>query len=163
MKLWPAENFAALIDMLTHGADRNVVLIGGPDEVHLGEAILSAIRNIGAVRSLIGQTRLADIPALLGAAALYIGNDSGPKHIAAALGVPTLGIHSGTVDALEWSPLGPAAVALRRSMSCSPCYLARPEDCPRDLACLRQLEPNAVHPVAELLLSLSIDPAEPQI
>jgi ADP-heptose:LPS heptosyltransferase len=84
--------------------------------------------------------------------ALYIGNDSGPKHIAAAIGIPTLGIHSGVVDPVEWGPIGPSAVALRRNMNCSPCYLANAEDCPRSLACLRLLEPNLVYEAADLML-----------
>ncbi len=67
--------------------------------------------------------------------------------------MPTIGIHSGVVDPIEWGPIGPNAVALRRNMTCSPCYLAKAEDCPRALACLRSLEPNLVHETADLLLA----------
>ncbi len=80
---------------------------------------------------MVGRTSLTDLPRLLKNCALYIGNDSGPKHIAAAVGIPTVGIHSGVVDPVEWGPIGPNAVALRRNMTCSPCYLAKAEDCPR--------------------------------
>ena len=73
-----------------------------------------------------GSTSLADLTGLLRACALYLGNNSGPKHIAAALGVPTIGIHSGVVDAAEWGPIGPRAIALQRNMVCSPCYLVKP-------------------------------------
>jgi len=90
---------------------------------------------------------------LLRACALYVGNNSGPKHIAAALGVPTIGIHSGVVDAIEWGPIGARAIAVRRNMACSPCYLARTEDCPRAFACMRGLEPIAVQEVAEIFLA----------
>jgi ADP-heptose:LPS heptosyltransferase len=105
------------------------------------------------VLSLIGRVKLAELPALLAACALFVGNNSGPKHIAAALGVPTVGIHSGVVDATEWAPLGPRAVAVRRAMACSPCYLARPQDCHRELACLVGLEPAAVYAVCARLLA----------
>jgi hypothetical protein len=84
--------------------------------------------------------------------ALYIGNDSGPKHIAAATGLPTIGIHSGVVDPVEWGPLGPHAVALRRNMTCSPCYLANASDCTRGLACLKHLDVNEVYDAAVTLL-----------
>ncbi len=84
---------------------------------------------------------------------LYIGNDSGPKHIASAIGIATIGIHSGVVDPVEWGPIGVNAVALRRNMTCSPCYLANAEDCPRSLACLRFLEPNLVYETADLMLT----------
>jgi hypothetical protein len=50
-----------------------------------------------------------------------------------------IGIHSSVVDAREWSPVGPQAVALRRAMACSPCFLERPEDCPRGITCLSDL------------------------
>jgi ADP-heptose:LPS heptosyltransferase len=101
---------------------------------------------------MAGKTSLADLPRLLKNCVLYIGNDSGPKHIAAAVGIPTVGIHSGVVDPVEWGPIGLNAVALRRNMTCSPCYLAKAEDCPRSLACLRLFEPNLVYETADMLL-----------
>ena len=119
--------------------------------------VLNGVLNSDAVASVVGQTSLADLPRLLKNCALYIGNDSGPKHIAAAIGIPTIGIHSGVVDPVEWGPIGPKAVALRRNMTCSPCYLAKAEDCPRSLACLRFLEPNLVYDTADLLLTPTRD------
>ena len=127
-------------------------LWGGPDEVEVANALLASVQHPDAVASMAGQTSLADLPRLLKNCVLYIGNDSGPKHIAAAVGIPTVGIHSGVVDPVEWGPIGPNAVALRRNMTCSPCYLAKAEDCPRSLACLRFFEPNLVYETAALLL-----------
>jgi ADP-heptose:LPS heptosyltransferase/GT2 family glycosyltransferase len=157
-KQWPPDHFVALIDLLTERDAVNVLLIGGPDEQELAETILADVQRGDRVASVAGQTSLVELPRILAACTLYIGNDSGPKHIAAALGVHTIGIHSGVVDAIEWGPVGRRAVALRRNMSCSPCYLARAEDCPRDLACLRQLEPSIVHQTAELLLARAVTP-----
>ncbi len=141
---WPVAHYAALCDLLALKAGLNVVLIGGPDERALAEEVLSLVRQRGAVVSLAGETKLSDLPRLLAACALYVGNNSGPKHLAASLGVPTVGIHSGVVDAAEWGPLGERAVAVQRAMLCRPCYLLKAEDCPRDLACLRQLSPAMV-------------------
>jgi hypothetical protein len=95
---------------------------------------------------------------------LYIGNDSGPKHVAAAVGIPTIGIHSGVVDPTEWGPIGPSAVALRRNMTCSPCYLANAQDCPRSLACLKFFEPAMVYETAAMMLDpavLAVGPIGP--
>ncbi|MBN8900688.1 MAG: aldehyde dehydrogenase family protein, partial [Rhodospirillales bacterium] len=108
------------------------------------------------VGSLAGQTTLAALPRVLLACAVYVGNDSGPKHIAGAIGVPTVGIHSGVVDATEWAPIGERSVAIRRNMSCSPCYFANAADCPRNLACLTQLEPALVHRTVQTLLARPI-------
>jgi ADP-heptose:LPS heptosyltransferase len=153
MRQWPVGHFAALIDLLVEQNAVSVVLIGGKEESDLANQVLSQVINRSAVRSLVGKTSLRDLPTLLQACVLYVGNNSGPKHIAAALGVPTIGIHSGVVDATEWGPIGRRAVALRRDMTCSPCYLAKVEDCPRDLACLRGLEPTLVQEVSAMLLA----------
>jgi ADP-heptose:LPS heptosyltransferase len=151
-KQWPEAHFAALIDLLVERNGVNVLLVGGPDEVGIAETVMQSVLNKHAIATMTGKTSLAALPALLRNCVLYIGNDSGPKHVAAAVGVPTIGIHSGVVDPVEWGPIGPNAVALRRNMTCSPCYLAKAEDCPRALACLRSLEPNLVHETADLLL-----------
>ena len=161
MRQWPTGHFAALIDLLVERDGVNAVLIGGPDEAELAQEVLRSCRNQHAVVSLVGKTPLGELPGLLGSCVLYVGNNSGPKHIAAALGVPTIGIHSGVVDAVEWGPIGKRAVALRRNMACSPCYLARIQDCPRDLACLRSLEPTLVHQNAEMLLAQPIPTMAP--
>jgi hypothetical protein len=126
--------------------------------VEAAVALMQSLLHPAAVGSVVGQASLAELPRVLSACALYIGNDSGPKHIAAALGVPTIGIHSGVVDAIEWGPVGRRALALRRNMTCSPCYLANADDCPRALACLRWLDPALVHHTAELLLGRPVAP-----
>jgi ADP-heptose:LPS heptosyltransferase len=73
---------------------------------------------------------------LLRACSIFIGNNSGPKHIAAALGVPTIGVHSLNVDPLEWGPVGANAVTVYRKVFCGPCYIGDPDACSRKLACL---------------------------
>jgi ADP-heptose:LPS heptosyltransferase len=105
--------------------------------------------------SLAGACGLAQLVDVLAACDLYVGNDSGPKHMAASLGVPTVGIHSGTVDAVEWGPLGPAAIAVRRATTCSPCYLANLSDCHRGLACLTGIGVGDVYRQCRRLLALS--------
>jgi ADP-heptose:LPS heptosyltransferase/GT2 family glycosyltransferase len=157
MRQWPSEHFASLVDLMVERNGVNAVLIGGREEAELADAVLAQIANTACVASLVGKTSLQQLPVLLQACALYVGNNSGPKHIAAALGVPTIGIHSGVVDAIEWGPIGQRSVAVRRNMSCSPCYLARLEDCPRGFACMNGLEPMAVQEVAEQLLGRRVE------
>ena len=151
-KQWPEEHFSALIDILIERNNVNIVLVGGPDDVGISKNLLQSILHTKNIASMAGKTTLANLSRLLKNCVLYIGNDSGPKHIAAAVGIPTIGIHSGVVDPVEWGPIGPKAVALRRNMTCSPCYLANAKDCPRSLACLRFLEPSLVYETADLLL-----------
>jgi ADP-heptose:LPS heptosyltransferase/GT2 family glycosyltransferase len=144
MKQWPEESFVALADLLVQEAGTNVVVIGGPDEVEIADRIAVMAADPIAVRSVAGVVPLRMLPALISRCALYVGNDSGPKHVAALVGVPTIGIHSGTVDPTEWAPFGPEAVAVGRAMQCSPCYLNRLTDCVRNLACIRQIDPGAI-------------------
>jgi ADP-heptose:LPS heptosyltransferase/GT2 family glycosyltransferase len=160
MRQWPAEHFASVIDLLIEQDATNVLLIGGRDEAELAEDVLSQVVHRENVVSLAGRTSLAELRGLLRACALYLGNNSGPKHIAAALGVPTIGIHSGVVDATEWAPVGPRAIAVQKNMICSPCYLVKSEDCVRDLACLKRLEPGVVHRYCQMMLARNVKEAK---
>jgi ADP-heptose:LPS heptosyltransferase len=155
MKQWPVEYFAVLIDQLIENESARIMLIGAPGEEEIADWLISRSRHPEAVSSLVGKLPLGELPAVLRAVSLFVGNDSGPKHIAAGLGVPTVGIHSGTVDVREWGPIGPHAVAVAREVVCSPCYLSRVEDCRRGLACLRQLGPDKVYEACKRLLLLS--------
>ena len=159
MRQWPPEYFASVIDLLIEKNDVNVAVIGGNDEVELAHLVLEAVVNREHVVSLAGRTTLAELTELLSACALYLGNNSGPKHIAAALSVPTVGIHSGVVDAAEWAPMGPRAIALQKNMVCSPCYLVQPDDCVRGMACLTRLEPAVVHQYCEMMLARRVPAA----
>jgi ADP-heptose:LPS heptosyltransferase len=160
-KQWPTEHFSALIDLLIERHDVNIMLVGGPDEVEIADALLQTGLYPDRMATMAGRSKLADLPRLLKTCVLYIGNDSGPKHIASAIGIATIGIHSGVVDPVEWGPIGVNAVALRRNMTCSPCYLANADDCPRSLACLRFLEPNLVYETADLMLTSAKTAANP--
>ena len=156
LRQWPPGHFAAVINLLTERNGVAVVLIGGADETEISEQVLALVADRKSVRSLVGHVALRDLPALLRSCALFIGNNSGPKHIAANLGIATIGIHSGVVDAAEWGPVGDRAVALARDMACSPCYLDRIADCPRDHACMKQLEPALVHQMAQTFLARAV-------
>jgi ADP-heptose:LPS heptosyltransferase/GT2 family glycosyltransferase len=153
-KQWPAASFAGLIDLLAGEAGASILIIGGPDEAAFAQGVVRQARRGAAVASLVGKTGLRDLPAVLRAADLYVGNDSGPKHMAAALGVPTIGIHSGSVDAGEWGAMGENALTIRRDMTCSPCYLAHAADCHRGLACLDGIRVGDVFRACLRLLAL---------
>jgi len=153
MRQWPAAHLLALIDLLLERHDISVMLVGGKDDISVATWLIDNAARPERIASAAGIVPLQDLPRLLAATRLFIGNNSGPKHIAAGAGVPTIGIHSGVVDAAEWAPLGEQAVSVSRKMTCSPCYLAKPEDCPRDLACIRLLDPAQVYRNASKFLA----------
>jgi ADP-heptose:LPS heptosyltransferase len=154
MRRWPAGHFAELINRLIETDDVNVVLIGGPEDAAIAAAVLDKVRDRERISIAAGELGLAELLSLLARCALFVGNNSGPKHIAAALGLPTVGVHSGNVDLREWGPVGRNAVAVWRKVECAPCYLTQPEQCPRSLACLTELQPSDVYPLCRRLLAI---------
>lgn len=155
LRQWPAEHFAALIDRLVEADRVNIALIGAADERDIEKSILRQVQHRRSVRSMFGVLELAELPGFIARCTLFVGNNSGPQHLASALGIPTLGIHSGVVDATEWGPVGPGAAAIRREVSCAFCYLTRPEDCHRAIACLSGLRPSDVYAACRRLLAIA--------
>ena len=140
IKRWPAERCAELATRVPG----TVVVCGSPDEADLCAQVAAA--RPGAV-DLCGRTRLAQLPALLARLDCCVANDSGPLHIAAAAGTPTVALF-GPTDPRLVAPLGPAHVHLWRPPDCAPCY--RPDNarehrvwhCARsgdELRCLRDI------------------------
>ncbi len=152
MKQWPEKHVRALIELLIEQDGVAVLLVGGTDDFAIAASLMAQVDRPDLIGSVAGLTALRDVPRLLATCTLFIGCDSGPKHIAAASGIPTIGIHSGIVDPAEWGPMGERAVALYRDMSCAPCFLAKPEHCPRGLACVEMLDPQLVHGMARRFL-----------
>ena len=153
MRQWPEKHIPPLIDLMIEQNDVSVLLVGGRDDEEKAASIVRQVARPDRVASVAGMVPLRELPRLLAACALFIGGNSGPKHIAAASGVPTIGIHSGVVDPGEWGPMGERSVALYRDMSCAPCFLAKPEHCPRGLACVEMLDPALVHRTAQMFLA----------
>jgi ADP-heptose:LPS heptosyltransferase/GT2 family glycosyltransferase len=156
MRQWPLEKFSELIGLLLAEGTVNVAVIGGPDERDAARTVLQGVSRSNRTFNLAGKTSLADLPKILSRAALFVGNNSGPQHLAASLGVCTVGIHSGVVDAHEWGPAGRRALAIRRQMSCSPCFIEKARDCPRALACLSGLDSRDVFSRCMRMLRLAI-------
>ncbi len=109
-KRWPADRYRALATRL-RAAGATPVLIGGP-----GERALTALIALGleGVRDLAGETGLLDLAVLARGAAAAIGNDTGPMHVAAAAGCPTVVLYSGQSDPALCAQRGPAVTILRR-------------------------------------------------
>ncbi len=89
---WPPDRFAAVADELA-GRGAQVVLVGAPEEAELTSAVVAAMRRRAV--DLAGRLSLSGTTGLLARCVLLVGNDSGPRHIAAAVGTATVGIYWG--------------------------------------------------------------------
>jgi len=128
-KRWPAESFAKLSDQL-RDEGRQVVVIGSKGEEDVSREVTQRMRQKPV--DLTGKTTIDQITAILGLADLVITNDTGPAHIAAALGRPTLVIF-GPTNPLTTRPFSGQAEILRHPPDCAPCML---RDCPIDHRCM---------------------------
>jgi lipopolysaccharide heptosyltransferase II len=119
---WPPPSFAELATRLSRDDGLAVVLIGSPGEAAYTEQVrsLADAAPDAPVISLAGATSLGELAALLARAAGVVSNDSGPMHLAAALGAPTLGLF-GPETPVMYAPLGVRARSLYRPTPCSPC------------------------------------------
>lgn len=148
-KRWPLASFAAVVDRL-HEIHRDpVVVIGGADE----RAYMSKLRALTdrPFIDLIGDIRLGHLPALLSNATAMITNDSGPMHIAAALGVPVIAIF-GPTSAARTGPYGDGHQVLTSRIPCSPCF-SRVCRHDHELECLHLIKPAHVVDVIRPLLA----------
>jgi heptosyltransferase-2 len=132
-KLWPSERIAALATRL-EARGIHPVLLGSPEARGLADAVQAAAK--GSIRSLVGRDHPALLAALLSEFAALVAADSGPAHIAAAVGVAAVTLF-GPTDPRLTAPLGPRQRTLWRQPACSPCFL---RECPIDHRCLQAIE-----------------------
>lgn len=135
-KRWPVEYFAQLGDWLARRWRFRVVVLWGPGEKELAEAVAAGMAEAG---ELAPETNLLELVELIRGCRLFVGGDTGPMHMAAALGVPTVAIF-GASDPVRNGPYGEGHLVLYQDLECRPCWRTRCES-PR---CLKELGPEGV-------------------
>ena len=147
-KKWSEESFAALIDHLAAElTDNAFLLFGGPEEQDLRKTVISSVRTGERVLS-VDSVSVRQAAALMMRCRLFISNDSGPMHMAAAAKIPTVAIF-GPTNPVWVRPWGVEHRVVRAGISCSPCfrYSPRPLRCVagRDFVCLREITVEEVY------------------
>ena len=137
-KCWPPSRFAEIASRLQVQCDADVILFGTVAESTVSHAIASNMRR--APIDLTGRTAIADLPALLSQCQLFIGNDSGAMHVAAAVGLPVVAVF-GPTDPLGTAPVTPRCAVVQEKPYCSPCFLRR---CPTDHRCMTKVTTDMV-------------------
>lgn len=145
---WPAARFALVADEIIRHWGTRVVLTGGPSERLLVQNIAELMHENPTI--VCGQIDLPMMAAVLERSFLYVGNDTGPMHLAAAVGTSIVSIFGARDFPERWYPAGSGHSVLRRDVPCSPCFK---EVCDRDLICLKQIEVADVLSAVELQFS----------
>lgn len=152
-KRWPAPYWSEFIRRLQRETDAQVVLIGARGDRPIARDVLGDGES-GAT-SMVGDTSIEELVALIARADLVATGDSGPLHLAVALGTPLLGVYGPTDPRVHgpFHPTGPVKIH-RRDLVCSPCYtMAATAECPLgDPICMRLVSVDAMVGSAVALL-----------
>ncbi len=142
---WKEAGFAKVSDYLIEEYAAKVMIIGSPNELALAEKVASLMKHSPII--IAGETRLAQLVALLNRCRLFIGNSSGPMHIASALGIPLVAIF-GNINPADsyqsWGPWPKGQGVVSKNLNCSNCL-------PVDCASLDCMESITVADVLEII------------
>ncbi|MCX8038311.1 MAG: lipopolysaccharide heptosyltransferase II [Candidatus Sumerlaeia bacterium] len=137
-KRWPPSRFAAVGKRLAEALNGIAYVAGTASEKAAAQEVCDAV---GArARNLSGLFNLPELVSLIKRSEIFVTNDSGAMHIAAALGVRTVAIF-GATDWVKTSPWSGNAIVVRRETACAPCMLRA---CPIDHRCMRRVQVNDV-------------------
>ncbi len=141
-KRWLPERFAAAASEVARELGAQVAVFGSAAERDVCEEVARGVTV--PVHNFAGETSLGEYIELAAACSVYLTNDSGPMHIASALGLPTVAIF-GATNHVTTGPTGPLARVVRENVECSPCLL---RECPIDHRCMTRVEASRVALVA---------------
>lgn len=140
-KMWPPEKIGNLSGMLS----LNTVIVGSKRDVDIADKVVALSK--GKAISLAGKTDLKELIEVIRGAKFVVSNDSGPMHIAAALGIPVFAIF-GPTDPLITGPYGEGHTIIREDIQCSPCF----KKACNDLKCMDRLSVEKVYGIIKTAL-----------
>lgn len=148
-KAWPPERFVELVNRLVAETACHVLVGGSLPERELVDKLVS--KTQGQAVSLAGRVSVRQYAAILKHCSLFIGNDAGPMHMAAALGVPVLGLF-GPSNPDEWGPRSELARTIYKGVDCRQCFHPT---CQRgELNCMKQITGDEVFANAMKMLTV---------
>lgn len=136
-KKWPPERFGELASRLP----MKFLVVGGKSDTDISNRVVNSSK--GNAISIAGKTNIKELIEIMRKAKFVVSNDSGPMHIAAALGVPVFAIF-GPTNPLRTGPYGKGHIIIRKGVECSPCYK---RSC-RDIKCMEMI---GVKEVADII------------
>ena len=140
-KRWLPERFAQAAVHIARERDATVAVFGAKEEFQICEAVRQSVIALdGRSMNFAGATSLADFIEMAAACKAFLTNDSGPMHIASALGIPTVAVF-GATDHVATGPTGLLSRIVREPVDCSPCLL---RECPIDHRCMTRVTAERV-------------------
>lgn len=150
-KKWPLERFTALAEKLRESRGLRTVTVGSEREKKYLDRITGADDD---ALNLAGRSSIGDLMSILRGADLVVGNDSGPVHVSAAMGIPTVSIFGSTSPAWT-SPHGPRSRIVTSGADCAPCFK---KECPEgDTHCLQDISVDDVFDAAMKIMRESVE------
>jgi heptosyltransferase-2 len=151
LKLWPAQNFAFLCDRLVKELQCAILFVGATKDHIAAEEVIGRMEE--SSYNLCGRTNIRELAALMQEMALFVSNDSGPAHLAAALGIDTLVLFGPTSPEIT-SPRGKRVKIIKKDIACTvPCYKL---NC-KDNTCMAAITVDEVFAVARDILSKKVN------
>jgi len=149
-KRWPQDYFIKLIELIKKEFNSKIVIVTSKNQIQYADRIIAECSGLIDMR---GKLTLSQLGALLKEAGLFISNDSGPVHIAAALGTPVISIFGRNDKGLSpkrWRPLGDKAFFIHKDVGCDPCLA---HNCEKGFMCLKAIKPEEVFSLVEKIIS----------
>jgi heptosyltransferase-2 len=151
-KVWPKERFAQVADRLSLELKAKIIIVAAASDVDISSSF-SALLHCPWIDAT-GKTSVSQLASLLRRCSLFISNDSGPVHIAATLGVPTVAIFGRSQPGLSprrWGPVGRPSIILHKDSSCASCLA---HNCQNDFTCLKAISVQEVLAAAKKIVEL---------
>lgn len=145
-KIWPETRFIEVVAHLIKKFNVGPVVLGGPEDRERGDRM---IRSLGLGANAAGQLSVRESAALLEMCDLYLGNDTGTMHLAAAVGTPCVAIFAAIDWVGKWEPFGLGHSILRKSVECEGCHSPV---CFNNNKCLDLIKPQEVLEACEKIL-----------
>ena len=149
-KIWPNDRFAEVADKLIEKYGFKALIVAGPKDIALAKSLIKHMHH--AAIDLSGKTSVSQLASLLKRSRLFISNDSGPVHIASAVGVPVVSIFGRTQKGLSpkrWGPVGIKNKVLHKEVGCIECLA---HNCIKEFACLKAITVDDCLKAADLIM-----------
>lgn len=145
-RFWFPPETAVIAQSLIHHYGMGVVFLGGQHETAFAQEVANLVGY--GVTNLTGQTTLRDLIGIFSRASFALGPDSGPMHIAAAVGIPVISLW-GATSPIRSAPWGSREFVIQGAAACSPCYV---RDCPIGRRCMQRITVEQVLTVIRQVL-----------